>query len=1751
MAHIDLQTDQADLPGYQMKGHVFDTRDARHFIAEDGDGRAVLLRMPRRDQDLVKTAATYRFATQTARKLDGTGYIPCHDIRSRSGRPVMVLDAGRGTLLEKLIPAQGMRLDKLIKISAALATTLRALHMQGVAHRNLTPEQVLVDSSDDTCRMLSLETAAMLQHGVQTSDEDVTVDARYAAPEMSGCMEVAVDLRADLYALGAVLFRMATGRPPYLNGGNRPLAYAHVTQPIPDLGALRPELPDAFCNIVVKLLQKDPDARYDTANGVTHDLSLCAAQFRRSGTVRSFPIGEHDTLSRFEISDKPYGRSQEIETLLAACDLKQKDHRRTVISISGPSGIGKTTVVNRLRVPLAIAGVQFVTGKFDQFLRDTPYLAFTEVAANLSRLQMRLDPTERAEVQAQYKNAVGEYGGLLTELVPQLIEVLGPQPDVSDVSPNEAAIRFNGVVGRFFRAMATQDRPMVMFIDDVQWADPASLRIMEALAQMDGLENFTMILGYRSDEVAEGHPAAQLLAHTRLHVERYIQIDVGPLGQRDVRDMLSDALQRTGADVDAVADLVHGISSGNPFFVREFLISLRDRGYINFDVASGDWMLDLESIADVSVPDSVARMLADRLVDMPRETLDLLDIASCIGNGFDLLALSNITGRSLSRIASDLKPAVEGSLIKPLGSNQRLFEALDEDDSALELSRKLGNARYRFHHDQARLAAHEQMTQERRADLHMRIARLMTSSLSPEQQDRQAVEIFGHLEFGAKTVKNITERVGIARIGVTASRASRKGLAFVTARAQLVTASALMPENAWNTHQDLMLQLQLGLAECAYALNDRVAMEAAASSILTHVTDPVKTVPLQIMRVSYLSTQNEFEEAVDITVSVARTLGVSLPRKPSKFTVLRVALRAVIEQSGRDPRTYHDLPETEDQNIRDVLKLIGIAATPAYFAMPNLLPILGITGAQLSIKHGVAPDSPYCLAVQGLVYCGPLNMVERGYRFGELANEIGNRYGGRDRSRGHYVYNVFVRHWKRPYAQVALALLDAWNANRDAGEHESATYCGGVLLYTDWFSGRGVDIEARVPDLLHYLRTVDMRHVTAAFLAWMELFRALQATDLADDLRGELHDYVGEMPGYKGNRVLISITSIAAGILDFFAGRHIRAEQRFALAAKYEEQITAQPLVPGLCFMRALNGYKLAQSGHHPPSRDVAKACKRLRAWAAIYDGNAGQMVALLEAEQNFLRGDTSAGLQDLDRAVDFAGDTAPLYTMLAETRRAEVLRDLGQNHVAQAAAQRAIQSARRWGATAVVNDLRERFSIPEAQDMATNTLGSTDLADVLDSVAAIAMEKDRNPLLERILESAIRIANADSGVLVQIGPDGHLYAQTMCRPNRQIETHQFQLDQIDPIWARATERCIATGKTLVSNAPGVDFLNAPSSVGKDAKSLLCVPIHVKDRTVGAICLTNHLARHVFDTARARIAEAVSSQAGIALENTQLYNAVQDALARQTAQTEANRRFVPEALLQALGQRAITDVQLDNVVEQDLSVVFVDIRNFTSISRQIGANRTIQMINRYLSHVQAGIAAHGGFVGNYMGDGLIALFPGRMDDALHGVIAMSRGLDGYNRDRGDFPELSIGLGVNRGPVMLGMIGDEDHIQCGVLGDAVNIASRIEALTKTLGAQFLLHGNCVALLEDPTRFLLRPVGKYTVRGHDTPLELFECLDVYPEAVYLRLSETRKLFARAVSLAESGDTEGAASLFDQCDAVTGGDPVAKQWAERCRT
>ncbi|WP_112322496.1 AAA family ATPase [Oceanibium sediminis] len=1745
-------------------GQTLDASPAGVLLRGQLGGTPVLVRRPGAGAQGLRAMAMCQSALDLA-ALAGGATLPAQRLVDTPDGAALALEDDGGTLLSALIPAEGFRLDRLLELSLAIARATEGLHRVAILHCDIRPGTLILSEDGATVRFVALDSALRLQPGVQAQAESAPI-LSHAAPERSGRIESGIDERADLYSLGVTLYQMACGALPFTQADPAALAHAHIALPAPDLALARPDLPRPFADIVHRLLAKDPDERYATAHGLAHDLQLCLDSYNRTGTVRPFPLGQRDVTSLFRLSDRIYGRDAELSRIMALYDGGPPEGRRAFATVAGPSGIGKTAFVNRLRLPLARNGGRFHTGKFDQFRRDQPYLALIEVARSLMRRELAQDAATLEQRRQQVQEAVGDYGALLTELIPELGRMLGPQPPVEAIPPADAARRFNALILRYLRCFASIDAPLVIFVDDLQWADPASLSLLEMMGTTAGLEPVFFILGYRSNEVGPGHPALHTIAAMEKAADETARLTLRPLATSDLRALVADTLYRSDADSTGLADHIARVSAGNAFFAREFLTALHERGHLTFSPEAGHWEFDLANIREQGVPDSVAVFLTERLDTLPAGTLDLLDTASCVGSEFDLGSLSSVHGLPGAATARGMVPAVESGIVVPLGGEHAVFAALDRLGAGPTggAEQGLANARYRFRHDQVRLVVHDRLDDARRAERHLQVGRLLLQELDAEALSARVVEVFTHIAEGAPLVIDPAERRRYAELGLRAGRKARQGLAFQTARDLLDVAQSLLPDTPWATARPTITGLLLTRAECAFAVGDIEELERLSDEALTHVREPEHIAAIQGLRIRYLATENRNDDAADIVVAVSNTLGVPLPRKPHKGHVLAAVASALAVQGRRAPEDFADLPETDDNQIRAAIRFATQTSGTAYFAEPNLLPLIGITATRLSLKHGLSPASPYGFAVWALVLCGVLGMIDRGYAFGQLALTTGKRYGGGDEARARFVFNTFIRHWKEPLEAAVGPLLQDWAQNRDAGDEEDATYCAGVLLYTDLFSGRALDMDQRYAEVVDYLRDCNMEHVKHTFLSWVELIRALRRPVLDEVLSGPLYDHPSKMAEAleRNHGVQITQTALSSGILHHYAGRLEAAEENFALSAKYEENAVAQVLVPALAFYRALNAFQLAATLQRPRARKLRRIARaqmrRVATWAKYCPANMAHRLDLLRAEQALAAGDTGRAILALTRATEAATARAPLYQAMAQARLGDVLEQAGNPSEAANSRIRAAQLFDAWGAPALANRQLDRTGgmgrLAPVQDSAAATgSAALDLRNFISSIGAVATEIDRDALIERLLGAVLQGANADRGVLILMDEASRPVVEVEARTDTPPEPLAIPLDDFTALARPAVDLCLRTGDTIVINVALSDqLLDGDAHVrGTGARAILCVPLSVQGRTTGAIYLENSVASHAFTEGRVEIAEAFCTQAGISLENARLYARVQDALDAQTRQTEANRRFVPEALLSNLGYESITDVSLNEAVETPMSVVFADLRSFTRISGGIGPKRTIEMINRYLSHVQPGIAANKGFVGNYMGDGLLALFPVSAEMALFGALSMIKGLEGYNRERADLPELRFGIGVETGPVILGMVGDTDHMQCGVLGDAVNTASRIEGLTKLYRTPLLLSRTTVDALGAPDRFDLRPLGPAHVAGRKAPVDLFECLDALPEAQRANRLATLPVFKAALDALQDGALGEAAEGFRAAAAAAGGDPVADALAARAET
>ncbi|MGL6208520.1 MAG: GAF domain-containing protein, partial [Paracoccaceae bacterium] len=705
--------------------------------------------------------------------------------------------------------------------------------------------------------------------------------------------------------------------------------------------------------------------------------------------------------------------------------------------------------------------------------------------------------------------------------------------------------------------------------------------------------------------------------------------------------------------------------------------------------------------------------------------------------------------------------------------------------------------------------------------------------------------------------------------------------------------------------------------------------------VLQHVTDPLQIALIRGNQLRFLHTLGRYDEATDLGVSVLRDLGVNLPRHPNLAQVSLALGRLMVSQGRRKPSEFTDLPEATDRKVQAAGRLLLQLSYPAYFAETNLLPLIGISSTLQSLNRGVTATSSYGFSVLALVLCGVTGQIDRGYAYGQLALTYARRFGGVEESLTTFVVDAFIRHYKDPLLEVAERLYEGWMRNRDGGDQENATYCAGVAQYTDFFAGKTVDFDQRHPEVVDYLIAVNMPHVTDCFLAWSTLLQALRQPDLPQDLTGPLFDYPRQIEQFVAdqNGVQIAISSIAAGLLDLFAGRHDRAETRFALATRHEDRILAQVLVPGLAFFRALNAFRLAETrpAQARALRRLAnRLTRRVAGWARHNTDEMAHRLALLRAEQRLAHGDAGAALLELHRTAELAGESAPLYRYLADLRRASILSSIGHVGEAHAAAISAMRHAEALGAVALssqAEDLSAQWAPRSGRNLVAVTPDFAALHGFARFLDTLDTAGERQALPVRVLDWLLGEANADKGMIVLAEGDGKMQvaARNGSGPGATA------LVDMEPATRHLIDLCLRTDQAqIVQTAPG--DLPAETTFGAP-RVRLCIPIRVHERVVGVVYLENQVNRRAFGAWTVELVQAIANQMGLALDNDRLLRKEQLALDHQRRQTEANQRFVPEELMRALGITSITEVGLNMSAESVMTVVFADLRGFTTTAQ--------------------------------------------------------------------------------------------------------------------------------------------------------------------------------------------------------------------------
>lgn len=1718
-------------------------------VTDDG-GRRVLVCAPRPGRASLRLTARLKHDHEVTTRLADIRLQPVELLRTAGGYALLYPDDGLLPLASLLRQAP-IGVAQALHIGRSIADILTRVHAAGIIHKDVQPANVWVTPDLRSVRLGGFGFSSSLRR-LESPESELEGTLAYIAPEQTGRTNRWVDHRTDFYALGVTLYELLAGHLPFNEIDPMALVYAHIAQPARPLVEFVRGLPVVISGLVQRLMAKSASDRYQSSFGVRADLDRCVSQLQAPPPVAPFVLGQSDVSDVFAISETVYGREAEIAAMLAALG-RANSGRAELVLIGGMSGTGKSSLVREFQREAAPYRALVAEGKFDQYGRDVPYSAILQAFRGLVRKLLTQSGATVADWSRRIRFAVGENGQEIIQVIPEIELIIGPQPALLPLVGPEAQARFNHVFRNFVRALTGPDRPIVLFTDDLHWADLPSFRLLQVLLTDPDLGHFVVVGPYRNGEVNELHPLTAMLGALEGEGMAVTRLMLEPLGSTEIIRLVADSLHVAEKEASPLAALIEQRTDGNPYAAHEYLAALHRRELIWFDAGSGRWAWDTQAIELVGMHGDISNLVRDRVECLPLGSVEIVSLAAAIGAEFDLATVALACGRPIRQVAMEIEPVMRADLVIPMSEDYKYTVLVEAGNS------EVGQAiRYRFRHDRVQEAAYDSIRTHERPGLHARIGRAMLAALGDGPPANAVLfELVGHLNLGLPIISAPAERWRVLELNLLAAQKAKASNAYSPALAWLKVAIRLTREEHWTERYETAFAVHLLATEVAYLATEFDEMAELTELTLARARTALDKASVLEIRIQSLQHRKEHVEAVRVARSALILLGERLPENPTQMRVILhlVTARWHLSQAGN----LTELREMTDPTQLAVMRILVSATSSAFFVDQAVFPLIVLRLVTLTSRFGVSSWSAYGYVTYGLLLTS-LGDVDGGFRFGELALATVDRFGAENlRCKVMFVFNLWIRHWKRSHALCMADHLEAMQVGRSTGDIEyvpynSSGYCMNVLA-------AGLPLSQLADEVERYVAAaVEGRHdQTRQTLESLQL-PVLQLRGLGDEAtraRLQARDEATLAASEAAREYsLPCFGRIHQMLWLYLSGRYDEVVRLGFLVDDHYPLVQAMVHVPHYKFVQTLALIRAPQTGTGARrcAATLRKNVKQLRRWAESCPENYLHKLKIVEGVLAHKASRQAAALLSYEQAFELARKGGFLADeVIAAELAAGVCADGGLMMGAGQWLSQARDALARWGGFGVLPHLDARW--PHVRQVALTTStepqaasnSALDLDTVLRAARAISSVIVLKDLLAETMRLVMASAGAQRGCLL-LERDRVMCIAAMTESADGVA----EIGEPEPLGSSprlcmsALNYALRKRELYVSSDAGQDSLLTDDVwvAATGVRSLLVAPLLLQGNVTGALYLENNLSPGVFGPQRAELVRALASQAALAVRNAQLFE-------RERALTRAQERFVPREFLVALGHADIASVGKGDHVVREMTVLFSDIRGFTAKLESLPPDEALSFVNHYLSGMEPAITRHGGFIDNYIGDAIMALFPGGPDAAVLAAVDMFEALDSINeRRRLDGKEvLQHGIGVNTGQLVLGTIGGQHRLHCTVLGDAVNLAARLEQLTKSTGARILVTEETQRRL-GPESAQTRRIDDVRLRGRQGQTRLYEILDALPPDELARRRANSRAWIRALGHMDDLQWEAAADVFGELAAADPTDHAAVRLAVRCR-
>ncbi|KAB8316429.1 AAA family ATPase [Tolypothrix campylonemoides VB511288] len=1514
--------------GYNLIQLIYDGTTSRVYRAvRESDQTSVIIKTLKSEYPTLEQITRLRHEYQILQPLEIEGIIKPLSLENYQNGLALILSDFGGETLENFIAAQNFELNIFLQIAIQLSSTLAQIHKNNIIHKDIKPQNILINTKTGQAEIIDFSISSRLSSENQTVSNPNLLEGTlaYMSPEQTGRMNRSIDYRTDLYSLGVTFYEILTGQLPFQATDSLELVHCHIAKtPVPPK-QVNPEIPQAVSDIVMKLLAKTAEQRYQSALGLKADLEECLRKLQVTGKIEDFIIGQLDLYSKFLIPQKLYGRKKEVATLIDAFERVSVGATELML-VSGYSGIGKSSLVNEVHKPIVRQRGYFISGKFDQFKRNIPYASLIQAFQELMRQILMESADKIALWKTKLLEALGINSQVIIDVIPEVETIIGPQPDVPELGATESLNRFNRVFQQFIHVFCKPEHPLVLFLDDLQWTDSASLKLIQLLMNEADSQYLLLIGAYRDNEVSATHPLILTLEEIQKSGAVVNNIVLQPLDITHVNQLVSDTLRIDQEKSASLAELVFNKTQGNPFFLTQLLKSLYQENLLFFNFNEGCWQWDIQLLKDIDITDNVVELMINQIQKLSATTQKVLKLAACIGDKFTLDVLSIVNQKSLPETAADLWESLRTGLVLPLDESYKIPLVIsNQQNEELKFNDEKLTIAYKFLHDRVQQAAYSLIPDSQKKETHLKIGQLLLQNTTTEERKENIFALVNQLNYGIDLLVLESEKYELAELNLIAGQKAKAATAYESAMRYLKVGLGLLAQKNWQNQYDLTLALYESAVEAAYLNGDFEQMEKWGTVVLQQAKTPIDKMKVYEVKIQACMAQLKQLEAVNIGLEALKLLDVRLPESPSPFDIQQILTKTATNLAGKNIQDLINLPLMTEVDKLAAIRMLTSMGSPTYQSAPALFPLVVCEQVNLSIKHGNAPFSAYGYVCYGVILNGIVDDIESAHEFGKLALSLVEKFNALEiKTSVFFVAGACTMHGKVHAKETLPLLLNGYQSGLENGHFEYGGYAAMQRCQYSYFIGQELTkLEQEMATISDALAQLKQENA----LNWNQIFQQsiLALLTPSENPCCSLKETYNEEKSLQllreaNDRTGLHYFYLNKLILCYLFGNYHQALENAVKAEQYLDGVKAFLVVPVFHFYDSLAQLAIYPSASSSQQEyllnKLIKNQEKMRKWAEHAPMNFQHKYDLVEAEKARVLGQYWQAMEYYDRAIAGAQEQGYIQEeALANELAAKFYFEHGREKVAQTYLTDAYYGYIRWGASAKVRELETRY--PNIFSQISNqktkvkiypTINSTtetspvflDLATVMKASQALAGEIVLEKLLAKLMQIVLENAGAETGFLI-LEKSGQLFIEA----SGTVEKHEISVQRSIPVESQQLPISVInyvhrTQENVVLNdATDEEFLTTDSYItNKKPKSILCTPIVHQGKLVGILYLENNLIVGAFTPERLEVLQLLSSQAAISIENARLYNELEEYNRTLAAKVEERTLELQEKNLQ-------------------------------------------------------------------------------------------------------------------------------------------------------------------------------------------------------------------------------------------------------------